>query len=1243
MLNGKKSYLISFTALFAKKGYELKVGVEEFINSNNQYHLTAPVNSTYRTLKEDTMRDASKVPHSATGLFGRLFRAKNITEHEGFEIETVVASITSYLSDIHRHFNGETVSIVETEVMYSTDKLERAINADVATANETQSAPDSTYIQEIMEGGLYDVIAKIDEINKAKMPMNSETGEYDDYDTASPYSRLEGLVDGVNLSRTYELDLNAMIERAESSSIVRQILSGGVDIISHATHAPNDVNQGCVHYGHEGYVIGNDSVITKTGYAETVENMHMEKWTTHEIHMKAITLDVEHRASSRALIDLEQTYTGYKAEVTAQAIVEGTENATNSMSLDSQAELFTVADTYGNGEENVCLTEVESVQNGELSEAVAAEDIVDIDLQKTVFSETFMDSDMQDYTQIGLILEGHTQETITGDLIQPTYDGKVEGRIVDSENIANTLIEETVFYFTEQSAHIEEYTEAGTEIHPLVELPHLAEAIIYYFDSNIDRVDSSTAHIKEGLTLTTTIADNHQNADLQLLRRADTSNDTIIYHTSLSTKHQEEGVSPVGVEFGREEVGYESYSAMGLSATERNTKDAHEGSVLTEGGQTTEEAVILFPVRDTDYGRAADVSVIANSHQNLETNNADGAVEYASMGLVWKSLEADNERFTDTLFFNEGLGTNKILTDSVMHLGEGSLVEHILDTKNITKDRDGVVEELTAAETGPSIKSDTQVLLTFEQLKDIIANEPEIMRTVRLMEIMYGSRAVELIEAGMEDIMHDSLNEGFSASDKTAITESVIEQIKQAGAGVTAYASTQEYSQADQNKSGDVLVDSAEQGKSEIRDEATKEEVVMSSIYAFNRPTDLAALSRSIVQASHNMSIDHEINKAELATFGIGLKPQENETADTISKEEVVVKFTETAETGIGRSGEGPYKLKSVTKGIGFEGVLAETDTGQTISSGEGILCDTEMTDYSVDRNTVDGPITSETAVSSASATGIERRPEWAEFLDFNRKALIQEIERTDYRPTDYVTFKDGLEEATYSESLSAVSAEAEEAASSSYNESVVHKIEETSNGSSTTGVNHDSETAYINDRSNFTTVATYKQATNDGVSQEALFAEQESTESSRKEEAVIQAGTQADTLSGQSHSVYEDVDSATRKKTQLETDIENSSRGDNKRPAIETKIVEPEDANRRRRSVDVRADEPVNGLRPMRVVVTSIETPEDATRHKEMETAIIKPEGGTMKTPETPKKPRIWLILGKIASWSIWNWKKTR
>ncbi|MWV43089.1 hypothetical protein GRF59_05550 [Paenibacillus sp. HJL G12] len=110
MLNGNKSYLISFTALFSKKGYELAFGVDTVIDveRDTQYHLTAPAYSTYNTLKLDVMKNATKQPYTASSLLGNGLKESTIvTEIEGIEMDSVFARVASYLSDIQSYLSGE--------------------------------------------------------------------------------------------------------------------------------------------------------------------------------------------------------------------------------------------------------------------------------------------------------------------------------------------------------------------------------------------------------------------------------------------------------------------------------------------------------------------------------------------------------------------------------------------------------------------------------------------------------------------------------------------------------------------------------------------------------------------------------------------------------------------------------------------------------------------------------------------------------------------------------------------------------------------------------------------------------------------------------------------------------------------------------------------------------------------------------------------------------------------------------
>lgn len=107
MLNGNKSYLLSITALFSKKGYGLMLGLNHLVDINNQYLLTAPVNGTYKAFIEENSKSARKTPGSATGAFGKSIAASFALEPEGIGLETVKATVVSYLNDVHGFLSAD--------------------------------------------------------------------------------------------------------------------------------------------------------------------------------------------------------------------------------------------------------------------------------------------------------------------------------------------------------------------------------------------------------------------------------------------------------------------------------------------------------------------------------------------------------------------------------------------------------------------------------------------------------------------------------------------------------------------------------------------------------------------------------------------------------------------------------------------------------------------------------------------------------------------------------------------------------------------------------------------------------------------------------------------------------------------------------------------------------------------------------------------------------------------------------
>lgn len=211
MLNGNKSYLISFTALFSKKGYELVLGVDTHFDNtrDTQYHLSAPAYSTYRTLKMDVMKTATKSPYTATSLFGEsLTESINVTEVEGVEMESVFVTVVSYLSDIQRHFSGESRLEVENisefneaesrqtaqevggDVRAEGHNKQVRLDITVQAENVLEAYREATVVAESLiqsEGYGEDLVLSDNIKNINAVTITDSVGDFVIYDGTSPY------------------------------------------------------------------------------------------------------------------------------------------------------------------------------------------------------------------------------------------------------------------------------------------------------------------------------------------------------------------------------------------------------------------------------------------------------------------------------------------------------------------------------------------------------------------------------------------------------------------------------------------------------------------------------------------------------------------------------------------------------------------------------------------------------------------------------------------------------------------------------------------------------------------------------------------------------------------------------------------------------------------------------------------------------------------------------------------------
>ncbi|WP_434750855.1 hypothetical protein [Paenibacillus amylolyticus] len=1322
MMNGKKSYLISFTALFSKKGYELTIGFEQIIHAGNQYHLTAPVNSTYRTLIEDTMKSANKVPHSATGLFGRLGSAEYVTPYDGFEVETVVASIVSYLSGIHKYFNGETVTDTKSEEQQCVRRLEQVLDAEGTAVSEGSRIDRFSHLEEMSSGDLYDVKVTVAEGNRVSISLSNKQSVVHVIESAVSGTSYDAHMVGME-SAENGVRLNVEEGRAILSNIVRSILDGEITLSSTATHDPNINLVGelsCTESSELGFYRAMGETYPLE-YAVLASEGSEQGYELAEIVVKKSSLEDDVLADTQLEGSLGHREKARRLEVTEDAFVSRTEMGRSGMVSDAQTgapvyaekqneaelTLTTLADTYGGEAEinDYILAETLHNEPAHLSKFVLVYTHKDADLETFTEVHTYQNADAQEFLQTDVVMQASQQSEAKGELIQPIYDGRVKGVMAQGENVKHAEMQDSLMYETLIYAHVQtdEQTAAvtyenGQSIESLpMSSPHVKEARI----ESTQSVDTSvSADMQEFLTY-----DTRQDSELETLTKADSwANSMLLIDQTLTADTRYEGGFPLEMESGKVEMEYKA----GIEKLEQSYYyDKHIVISSLSGADSIKDATenhltAAEYTSDTNKaGRFTDASSAIG-------DNA-GYLELVSQGLAIQEYRADIhvDDFTHVTYVS-GDAVIQLINDAEVYVDGNSLVDRFMDSTKTSDMKEAGVEEWTEAGMTERVQAELESLYTFEQIHGVIAESPEILKAVRLMEIMYGSKAADFIEAGMGSIIQDSITQGFTRADFPAITQTVIEKMKQAGSGVTVIASNQKEVQAEHNKGADLLVESPTTGRYVLEPLGTMpQEMLSASLLDLNRTGDITEISKAIAEANKHIGIIQKLDTGEQKTSGEGLKPTALTAADSDITRNGVIHLQETAlsdpmtegaktrletalsnpmaegartrlETALSDSvTEGvSARLETGSAGMEYEGIIGRPETADQATSADGIMQNIEMAVQSNSKH-VGYEHKPETAFNDTSVDGVwhgislgEQRTdrdavireiEGARISDGNSPTSIQELESAwqsdvaketvlgeevmaTFTDKGYEAVESKIEGATHSETNDAIVAGIEGATSSSSEDAVVHQGESAAyHDGSTTGIIHENESAYIDDSSKVGTISEMEVATTT-THAEAVVHDSEEAVSDKETDALIQAGELAEYSPHQDLAVIEQLESGTRKRLQIETDIQDNSEVTNNREPIETHISEPEEAARPTKAIEVGIEQAEKADRPKRVLEVDIDQAEEAERPKRViETTIEKPEGGMIKTPEEPKKPRIWLIIGKIASWSIWNWKKTR
>ncbi|MCM3132923.1 hypothetical protein M3629_09005 [Paenibacillus polysaccharolyticus] len=1370
MMNGKKSYLISFTALFSRKGYELTIGFEQIINANNQYHLTAPVNSTYRTLIEDTMKSTNKVPHSATGLFGRLGSAGYVTQYDGFEAETVVASIVSYLSGIHKYFNGETIPDVTTEEQQNVRRLEQLFDAEGTGGSKGSRTNHLAHLEEMVSGDLYDVKVYVAEGKRFSISLSNKQSAIHALESNTLRISADAQISGFDTAEN-GVRLNAEEGRAVLSNIVRTILNGEIVMLNTASHDPNItmIGEASRFVSADVGMYRADGESHPLEYAIIVSEGKELGYELTEISASDSSLKGFELADTRQAGTFEKIEESRWLEVTEDAFLAWTETAISDMALDAkdvayiyaekqdEAELTltTLTDTYGGGDADVNESIVAETLYHEPtipSEFIMVDVSKDTHLQTFTQVYTYQNVDVQEFLQTDTVMLASQEDTMLGDLIQPIYNGDIDEMFTLGETVYDSTLYESIAYETlvHDPAHLGIYSES-TPRKGVYSMELSSQATKHVKDARIETTQTVDKRVKANLQEFLTY-ETRQDGQLETIEVTDSHSDSLLTIDRISggETRQEGGVIST-LESGRVEMDYDART------------DGLEQSRYFDKNVAITFFTSVTSIANGDENRLDSAEYTSDTWGNESItrasmdSEAEGRLEFSPQAVVNQTYATDLGKATHADLLMSNSSDIQLVTNAEIYVGGDPLVDRFMSADHVSDLTDAELEEMTNAEVTERTQAEVQTLVTFEQIQGVIAESPEILKTVRLMEIMYGSKAVDLIEAGMNNIIQDSLSQGFTRADFPSITQAVIERLKQAGAGVTVVANNQDQIQAEHNKGAELTVEDHSTGRYINEPEGTvPEQMSGASLFDFHRTADVAEISRAISEANKHIGVIQTMESVEQTALGEGSRPDlltaaetditkdsvvhllENalsdptaegviagietgsasmeydgvleslEKADRVTSATGVMQETVTAEQTAWGEGARPDPLTTaatdITKdsvvhllenalsdptaegviagietgsvGMEYDGVMESLETADHVTSAEGVMQETvtaEQSDAkhvgyehnpetafndtgregilfgieSAELGTDNEAVTLEiegARISDVNSPSILHKMEGAWQSDVARESVVHELESATYDDGEYTMAETKLERATQNKSADAVLSEIEGATYFTSEEAVVLGLESADYfDGSTEGVISGGESAYLDDSSKVGTISERETATLT-TNAEAIVHRSEQATSGKVINADIQEEELADYSSYQNESVIDELDSATRKRKQLVTDIHADTESVNNREPIETLIAEPEDATRPTRAVEVGIEMSEEADRPKRVIEVDINKAEDATRPKrEIETTVERPEGGILKTPEEPKKPRIWLILGKIASWSIWNWKKTR
>ncbi|WP_342417069.1 hypothetical protein NST83_06850 [Paenibacillus sp. FSL R10-2782] len=1204
MLDGKKSYLISITALFSKKGYELAFGTDMILDTQREtrYHLSAPVNSTYRTLRQDTLKNASKAPYSATSLFGRDWREAAIAgEFEGQAVEAVHSTIVSYLSDIHRHFKGELRQKAQQPSRSTASDARWKMGSQIHSMEHADSIQQGYRQESIQADSIFNAVQEEDAVFEIRQQVEASS---DAYESGRAFSIYEGLLDAGSGSEQRQGDGFPSSESAIHGETVKQGDTATQQTVIHQIFQDREVvveQQNAA-----------ESLAMETFFQPASEALR------YRTDIRDVLIDTSESSVKEQMLDSDEINDLTKARKLEQVVgtIPDDLRETEARAKNDNAPVEARMEKSDKSEDAIIDWQV-SVNQRQYKDSTDEHSTAVSIRSGTGTEHERMDSAELSHDKPMMIHESATSNRI---YLQEATESQdilnAEPGIfsIQPENTSSITADPTMGSITERP----EMGRMSKGIHPV------------YGEHTTEMVEAGMENVlPEGL----------QHVDVP----ASPSSIESVVHRMQETSN---GGSLEGVQ-GHPMVGSMEF-ADGTIGVETET--------VTNGLVSSGQDGLNEPASVASYNNEQVYPTSLNQYRAASPYDDSKAqpVEQSSTAYIHASTDADNEQLSSAL------------SEHHATLDEPQRGERIYVSE------EAELDDLSSADFNPlELEAQSGELLAADVLIEKIAESPEISKMARMLQIMYGEQAMELIEAGIENIVAEAVKEGTTQTSVALITDSVIHQLETSLAGGSLEAIQIRSDQANIEHTKGTLQTSAEQGS-----KSSTEEGQLTNSESGNSFSSKEGAYHVMGHAERHMSTEAEIQalgKALISSDRANVMIQDIEAGRTFSSTTGVTDSMEQG-TMIQSFTEGEYshlEKAAMSTGNFDTTVSGPLESAQYIGEMEAekvaLIPSERISIESLEAEKVALVPSDRISVESLEAEKVTLVPSErvsivsveADLHEVKAGELLEQMKEADATSLEHALVYPDIQAGVFTSGTcansqdnnqvsDAVLVDGEQAASmESVQETITGEIDQANSimrtndavieqvhgqgnnvenvlealwvhveGSSGekqtyTSVRDDHETATLGDISRIMDIQKLEQ----GQPNEQTL------------EAVAPAHTDAEPILKIEETDLHAISEGTRKKKVMSTNIEDEhQQASREKKLIKTQITDAEAGTRLKKKATVR-----------------IEAPESAKRHKTLKTMIETPSEATNQSVPGMPKRKIWMIMGKIASWNIWNWKKTR